>query len=176
VTGDSEPIRMGPTFEQDWPGASSRATECVMNLMRTADELTERIAAILRPYALTPAAAQVLSIIHGAGEPLPQHVIGERMVASRGTVSWLVDGLERRGLVRRLPHPSSRRTVLVEITESAEQLLITFRPAIHALDRASVADLSDEEQDTLVELLGRIQAQLRVGSACDAGGEQRADG
>ena len=158
-------IRMGPTFEQDWPGASSLATECIMNLLRTAGDISERMAELLRPYDLTPTQAQVLSIIHGAGEPLPHHIIGERLVVARGTVSFLVDTLERRGLVRRVPHPNSRRTVLVAITEEAERLLHGYRPRIHQLDRDLVAGLCAEEQDTLLELLGRVQARVAVGDA-----------
>ena len=162
MPGEYPVIRLGPTFEENWPGASARATECVLNLLRTADETMERLAEILRPYDLTPAAGQVLSIIHGAREPLPHHVIGERLVASRGTVSWLVDGLERRGLVRRVPHPTSRRIVLVAVTAEAERLLHEFRPHIHQLDRDLVAGLSAGEQETLLDLLGRIQVRLHT--------------
>lgn len=169
MAGEPTPIRMGPTFEQDWPGASARATECVMNLIRAASDAGERIAAVLRPYGLTPAQSQVLSIIHGAGEPLPHHVIAERLVTARGTVSFLVDGLERRGLLRRVPHPASRRTVLVAITDAAERLLLEFRPRIHQVDRDLVAGLSTAEQDTLIDLLGRIQA--RAASAAGCGGD-----
>lgn len=162
------PIRMGPSFEEDWPGASARATECVMNLIRTAAELSERIADLLRPCDLTPAQAQTLSILHGAGEPLPHHTIAERLMTSRGSVSFLVDSLERRGLVRRLPHPTSRRIVLVGITDDALPLLRRFRPAIHALDCAAVAGLTRVEQDALIDLLGRIQRRLHAPPLTDA--------
>ena len=54
----SEPVRMGPDFEQDWPGADARATDCVMNLVLAGDQVVERIADILRPLDLTPAVAQ----------------------------------------------------------------------------------------------------------------------
>lgn len=163
-TRESGPVRMGPTFEQDWPGASARATDCVMNILRSADWLSERIATLLRPYDLTPAQAQTLSIIHGAGEPLPHHVIAERLVTSRGTVTWLVDGLAQRGLLVRRPHPTSRRTVLVAVTDEAVRLLHEFRPKIHQLDRDVVADLSAAEQGLLIDLLARIQAWTKTGA------------
>jgi DNA-binding MarR family transcriptional regulator len=156
---------MGPTFEQDWPGASARATECIMNLLRTAGDISERIAELLRPHGLTLAQANLLSIVHGAGEPLPHHVIAERLLTARGTVSFLVDGLERRGLLRRVPHPTSRRTVLVAITTEAERLLHEFRPHIHQLDRDLVSGLCAEEQETLLRLLGKVQERLTGGEA-----------
>lgn len=160
MTGESGPIRMGPAFEQDWPGASARATECVMNAIRTGDRASARLAELLRPHDLTPSAFQVLAIIHGAREPLPHHVIGERLLTSRGTVTFLVDGLERRGLVRRQPHPSSRRTVLVAITDEADRLVHTIQPQIHAMDRETTRGLIEAEQEILIELLGRMQVGL----------------
>jgi DNA-binding MarR family transcriptional regulator len=168
VTGEPTPIRMGPTFEQDWPGASASATECVMNVIRTADQASARQAELLRPYDLTPSAFQVLAIIHGARESLPHYVIGERLLTSRGTVTFLVDVLERRGLVRRLPHPSSRRTVLVAITEEADRLMHEIQPQIHAMDRETTRGLSEAEQETLIELLGRVQAALAGPDGCEA--------
>src|ERR671923_440387 len=158
---DAPAVRMGPTFEQDWPGASARATECVMNAVLLGDLFVEALGRLLRPYRLSPATAQVLSILDGAGEPLPHHVISQRLLVSRGTVTWLVTALEKRGLVRRIAHPSDRRAVLVELTAAGAALHQRFRPLIHRLDQQVVADLTPQEQDTLIELLGRMQAQAR---------------
>src|SRR5207244_1269678 len=121
----------------------------------------ETLGRLLRPFGLTPATAQVLSILHGAGEPLPHHLISQRLLVSRGTVTWLVTALEKRGLVQRAAHPSDRRTVLVRLTPAGEALHRRYRPLIHRLDQDVVTDLSAQEQDTLIELLGRMQAQAR---------------
>jgi DNA-binding MarR family transcriptional regulator len=162
---DPQPVRMGETFEADWPGAGASATDCVMNVILAADLSVAAIAEVLRPFELTPAAAQVLSIVHGAREPLPHHVIADRMLVRRGTVTWLVDGLEKRGLVCRVPHPESRRTVLVEVTAAGTALLGRFRPLIHSVDCVLVADLTPAEQELLVDLLSRVQARGRQANA-----------
>lgn len=158
-------IRMGSTFEQDWPGAKAQATECVLNLVRTGEWALDAVARLMKPYGLTPAEAQLLSIVHGAGEPLPHRVIADRLVVSRGMVTWLVNGLEQRGLVRRIAKPRDRRTVLVALTEAGHELHAVFRPRIHQLDARVVGDLSTEEQETLLRLLGSIQARLLTLSA-----------
>lgn len=163
---DSIPIRLGPAFERSWPAASIGAVECIMNLLRTADWASARHASLLRPYDLTTTQLGVLAILYDAGEPIPHHVIGTRLLTKAGTVSWLVDGLERRGLVRRVPHPTSRRTVLVALTEEAVPLVREILPLLHAADRAMVADLNAEEQETLVSLLGRVQLTIRMTDAC----------
>src|SRR4051794_12554920 len=98
-----------PEFEVLYPTASTRATECAMNLVFTADLLQKRIATLLQPLHLTPASGLVLSILADAASALPPNAIADRLIISRPTVTGLLDSLERRAYIRRLPHPSDRR-------------------------------------------------------------------
>jgi DNA-binding MarR family transcriptional regulator len=72
----------------------------------------------------------------------------------------LLDTLERRGLIRRVPHPTDRRKLLIDITDRARPVLDRLLPRVHGANRDVFAVLSDEECATLVGLLGRVQAQL----------------
>ena len=155
-----EPARMGPTYEQDWPGASARATHCLMNTILVGNLLLEEFARLLEPHALTPAQFQTLAILHGEDEPLPHNVIAQRLLVSRGTVTWLIDALEKRGYVQRESHPSSRRTVLVAVTEAGHAIVREVTPIIQRCDLDVTADLSVDEQDLLVDLLARMQRSL----------------
>src|SRR5262249_43622651 len=96
----------------------------------------------------------------GAGEPLPPHVIAARLLVTSGTMTSLLDTLERRGLVRRVPHPNDRRKLLIDITDEARTILDRMLPRVHGTSRDAFAVLSDAECQTLDELLQRVQAQL----------------
>src|SRR6266568_6556102 len=54
-----------------------------------------------------------------ADGPLTQRQLGERLSFTSGAITMLVDRLEEAGWVRRRPHPSDRRYVLVELTPEA---------------------------------------------------------
>lgn len=162
-------IRMGEDFGWDYPDASALATECVLNLIHTGDMLLRRGRTILREYGLTETSANVLAILRGAGTPLPPYVIGDRLLVTRGAVTGLLDSLERRGLVRRLPHPSDRRMLLVDLTSTAHQLLSELLPRVHREERAWMSCLTSEEQNMLVELTGKIQSYLGTEHADEAG-------
>ena len=69
----------------------------------------------LDEYQLSPSARQILAVVEGAGEPLEPSIIAERLLITTGSVTSLLDNLEKRGLIRRLPHPDDRRKLLVEI-------------------------------------------------------------
>jgi DNA-binding MarR family transcriptional regulator len=154
------PLRVDPTFEDEFPGTSAVATECVINLLRTSDLLVGEMTRWLRPHQLSPTAALVVAVVEGAGGALTPNEIGERLLITSGTMTTVIDTLERRGYVRRVPHPSDRRKVLIEITESARSFLDRTMPQIHAMEREWVALLESEEQAHLVELLGKVQARL----------------
>jgi DNA-binding MarR family transcriptional regulator len=149
-------------FEARYPDASATATDCAMNLVLTADLLVKRIAALLRPFDLTPASGLALSILADAAAPLHPHQIAERLIISRATVTGLMDSLERRGYVTRTQHPSDRRMLLIEPTDAGRQVADAFRPVVHAQEKLWMAALNTGEQEELVQLLQRVQASLNA--------------
>lgn len=157
----TEPIVQVPqSFEQEFPGASKLASDCVINLLLTADLILSEMGRWLRPDGLAPTTAQIIAIIEGAGEPLPPHVISDRLLVTRGTVTSLLDTLEKRGLVRRRPHPEDRRKLLVEITDEARGLVDARMPQLHARERDWLTGVTPEDQAALLRALGAIQARV----------------
>jgi DNA-binding MarR family transcriptional regulator len=61
---------------------------------------------------------RVLALRRLAVQALTQRALAERLSADQPYVTLMVDDLERRGLVRRKPHPTDRRAKLVELTAS----------------------------------------------------------
>jgi DNA-binding MarR family transcriptional regulator len=163
-------------FEDEFPDARRAATVCATNLIRTADRLLAEIDRRRRTVAdLSASASQILAIVEGAGEPLPPHVIGDRLLVTSGTMTSVLDTLERRGLIRRVPHPSDRRKLLIDITDEARRVLDRMLPRVHGASRDAFAVLSDAECETLVALLERVQARLQAleQEAVPEGGERR---
>jgi len=117
-------------------------------------------------HRLSSTARMVLAVIEGAGEPLEPGVIASRLIITSGSMTSLLDTLEKRGLVRRLPHPDDRRKLLVDVTDEAEAILDAMLPALHARERDVVgAALSADEQRQLLGMLARVQR-----SAAEAAG------
>ena len=112
----------------------------------------------LDEYQLSPSARQILAVVEGAGEPLEPSVIAERLLITTGSVTSLLDNLEKRGLIRRLPHPEDRRKLLIEITPAAQAIVDELLPALHAREREVVsAALSADEQRDLLRLITKLQ-------------------
>ena len=88
---------------------------------------------------------------------LPMGKIGARLQVHRTSVTNLIDGLERDGLVTRAPHEQDRRTVLASITDAGRE---TAERATAVLNEAlfGTAPLGDEALEAVSELLGGFRA------------------
>lgn len=158
-------IKIAPDFEERYPNSSVRATECAMNLVLTAELLEKRIAALLQPFDLSPATGLVLSILADSASPLSPNAIADRLIISRASVTSLLDSLEKRGFVKRQPHPSDRRMLLVELTETGRKTASAFRPVVHAHQKVWLDSLDESEQEQVIEMLQRVQASLTAADA-----------
>lgn len=153
-------VKIAPDFEKRYPDSSAKATECAMNLVLTADLLEKRIASLLLPFDLSPATGLVLSILVDSETPVSPNNIADRLIISRASVTSLLDTLEKRGFVKRQPHISDRRMILVVLTDSGRQVANKFRPIVHQHQKVWLNALNEKEQEQLIKMLQRLQASL----------------
>lgn len=171
-------VRVGEDFEDEYPGADRLATEAYANLLRTGELLMElHNRQTQDQYQLSASARQVLAVIEGADEPLEPSVIADRLLVTTGSMTSLLDNLEKRGLVARRPHPGDRRKLLIDITPAAQAIVDDLLPSLHARERDVItAALSPNEQRTLLRLVAKVQhAGVEARSAPYPVGTRRRD-
>ena len=125
----------------------------------------------LEPLGLSPRAWGVLSTLVESG-PLTQIQLATATATDRTAMVYLLDELERQGLVERMPNPGDRRSYLIHLTPQGTQ---TQRKA--AAELATQADtllkpLAAAERRQLVDLLTRIADhwdELNPGGAAKKG-------
>jgi MarR family transcriptional repressor of emrRAB len=118
-------------------------------VFRVAWLLETRIDEALAPHGLTMREYLALVLIaDDAVEPLRPSDLSVTLDATRTQVTRLLDGLERKKLVRRLPHVEDRRSLQLAHTEEGRALLRRAAPAVHAAYRAAWrgAGLDDTRQ------------------------------
>ena len=154
------PIRVSRDFAAKYPDGSASATECAMNLARTGDMIVGRVAAALQPMNVSPAGGLALGILVDAGKPCPPNYISDRLIVIRATVTGVLDSLAKRGLVRREPHPTDRRMVLVHLTKAGTRMADKVRRTVHRAEAEWIGSLSEAERAQLTQLLGKVQKGL----------------
>ena len=164
-------VRVESSFERRWPGASGPATECVLNAYVLAVMIERASTAWLKDQGLPSLTAfNVLTILHGAGEPLQPSTISDRLMVTRGTLTGILDTLERNGYTQRTQHAQDGRMRWVRLTSKGQAVVDALRPRIHRAERGLVTSLTRAEQEMLIDMLGRMQqaaSELRFDSEPD---------
>lgn len=114
--------------------------------------LNQRLDAHVRRVAdgLGITASQAIALRELA-EPMTLSELAERMSCEASNASYVVDRMERQGLVSRQPHPSDRRAKRLVLTEGGESCRANVLDALSV--EAPISALDDTEQDVLAELL-----------------------
>ena len=108
----------------------------VIAVVRAADRLRRRYAALFDRYDLTLQQFNVLRILRGARPAgLPTLAIAERMIERAPGITRLIDRLVRKGLVARCPGEADRRVVVCRITPQGLQLLKRLDHPVARADR-----------------------------------------
>ena len=137
----------------------SVAQEGVVSVMRTADLLRRRMAALVEPYGITVQQFNVLRILRGGGpDGLPTLEVGARMVEETPGITRLMDRLEAKGFVRRQRCPKDRRQHLCWITREGLELLAALDGPVVQHSREALKGLGRQEQSALVRLLDQVRA------------------
>lgn len=109
----------------------------------------------LAPLGLTVAQAHALSALYHQDGLLAKDLARELSIDA-GSLTPMLDRLEKQGLLARCPHPEDRRATRLCATERAREL----RPALEAALSAASARLAEkfapEELETLLTLLRRL--------------------
>jgi DNA-binding MarR family transcriptional regulator len=136
------------------PDLARRATEALERLACSAGRELDRHAG---GYGLSDAKLEVLEVLCCRDELRAcLHALGDELGVTRPNVTKLVDGLERGGLVERLPHPSDGRMVHAHLTPQGLEIADEALPGRHDLMRRLWDALDDEQLQQLVGLLDQV--------------------
>lgn len=123
------------------------------------------VSRVTRRQGLSHAALNALAVIEGNGGPLPAGEVSARMHVTSGTMTSVLDTLERKGYVRRLADPADRRRVLVDITPDAQDVLDRLLPEIQQLGTVVMGTLGHERLEALLDTLSVVREA--IGTAPD---------
>ena len=112
-------------------------------------------AALARHAGISATDLDALEHLEADG-PLTQRDLGERLALTSGTVTMLVDRLERAGWVHRRPHPSDRRYVLIELSPLAAASAPEGLTDYHSRVRALAAEVPAGQREAVAAFLAAV--------------------
>lgn len=153
MTTDAAEIR-----EEHRTALARMAVDAVIAVAACAERDLDRHAA---EFGISDAKLEVLEVLSCcSGRRACLFSLGDRLGVTRPNITKLVDGLERSGLVTRIPHPDDRRMVQAQLTPEGAAVAAQALPGRIAIMERAWASLDDEELERLVWVLRRAAAEL----------------
>lgn len=151
------PSRLQTEIRQSKPFQSA-SEEAYLNLLRTADLLSQAVNATLKPFGLSETQYNVLRILRGAGKDgLACREIGSRMVTRDPDITRLLDRLEARGLVVRGREQQDRRVIVTRITRDGLTLLAGLDRPLNEVLEGKLRHVGIQKLRALIELLELVR-------------------
>jgi DNA-binding MarR family transcriptional regulator len=152
-------------WRQERPDLELGAMATIGRLGRLFAHLAPRVEAVLLRHGLTTGEFDVLAALRRGGAPhrqTPSDLAGALMLSPAAMTNRL-DRLETAGLVRREPHPTSRRSLLVSLTDEGRRVVDAAVTEHVANEEALLAGLTAAQRRQLDDLLRRLLASFESG-------------
>lgn len=146
-TSSPPPVRRGK--------AQDRALKLWVILSRAREAVTAKLADDIGRHDLTLTEFGILEVLYHKG-PMLLGEVQRRILVSSGGVTYLIDRLEKKGLVERRACTEDRRARYAALTEAGEALIGEIFPEHAATIEELFSPLTAEEQQIATDLLRRV--------------------
>lgn len=123
----------------------SKATRTILDLAQ--DDMVR--------YGLNPTEFATLELLyHRGAQPLQK--IGERILLTSGSITYVVNNLEKKGYLERVRSDQDRRVTFAQITEKGRSLLNNIFPQHWKQIEHIMDGLSNDEKQQAIDLIKRL--------------------
>lgn len=129
-------------------------------LSRAHKAITEMTNQFFQDQGLNPTEFAVLELLYHKGhQPLQQ--IGQKILLASGSITYVVDKLEKRGYIKRILCPNDRRVTYAQITEEGTAFMDRVFPMHEQQLHEIMSVLSDEEKEQAIQLVKKLGLSIR---------------
>jgi DNA-binding MarR family transcriptional regulator len=125
--------------------------------------ITERVA----PHGLTTLQFTTLSVLSRHGAPLSTSQLARRAFMTPQSMSEVIHALERKGLIKRDPHPNHRRTLPATLTAKGRRVLATCEEAVSEFEDSMLDGFSEKDRATFLDMVKAAVRNLGGGFPSD---------
>jgi DNA-binding MarR family transcriptional regulator len=110
----------------------------------------------MQPFGITPGQARALGVLARHGTMRPGELSEHLRIAPRSATE-VVDGLQERGMVERLPDPADRRATLLSLTPAGAATAAHIRAERGAQGERFFAALPEADRTELARILTALR-------------------
>src|SRR5699024_4024166 len=122
---------------------------------RALEELRKRATEDVKRHGLNLSEFAVLELLYHKG-PQPIQVIGKKVLLASSSITYVIDKLEDKELIKRQACPKDRRVINVALTPDGESLISGIFPEHRRAIAEMFDNLTHEEKETAIELIKKV--------------------
>ncbi|RTR36150.1 MarR family transcriptional regulator [Robertmurraya yapensis] len=127
--------------------------------VRLSKKMTRIINHYLKPYHITTEQWAVLRTLHESDQ-ITQKDLSVRTDKDQATLTKILDLIENRELIKRVPNPTDRRSFLIEITDKGASLVEELTNFIEEIFTKIVNGIEHEKLATFQEVLHSLETNI----------------
>lgn len=142
------------------PADQPHATAAVLAIFKTSSWLLSEVNPVFGEYGITATRFDALEALSRCSAGARPAELRDMLHLPAQTITGVLDQLQAAGLVRRSPHPSDRRSTMVELTEAGRAAIDRICPPLIDIEEDCMSGLSPAEQRQLTDLLAKVQTRI----------------
>lgn len=140
--------------------STDRALKLFIVLSRASKVILEEAHKVNEKYGLNSTEFGVLELLHHRGRQ-PIQKIGQKILLRSGSMTYVVDKLEKRGFLERLLCEEDKRVTYISITETGIELIQSIFPEHTKNIESLMSGLDAKEQNEAIDLLRKLGLSVR---------------
>ena len=124
---------------------------------------TKSIVKRTNKLGLMPGQPKILEFL-SAHNGCTQKEIGLGCALDKSTITFLLSGMEKQDLIRKVSHASDKRSYLIHLTEKGEKTAAEVKDIFHAVDNAAWKNTDASDKTAFIKMLKRIIENLKTES------------
>jgi len=133
----------------------SRSLQLFSEICKTNRYITDAAVEHIKLFGLNLTEFAVLELLFHKGDTPIQH-IGKRILISSGNMTYVLDKLEAKGFIKRLPCPKDRRVTYAVLTDEGRHLISSIFPEHELMIDQLFSQINKTEKEMLIYLLKKM--------------------
>lgn len=150
-------------YSAKMPEVDVLSVEVCLNFLNTAREMLEAFQFHFSKHGISEGKFTILMLLlRQQDHRLLPSELAEKAGVTRGTITGLLDGLEKGGWIERESHKDDRRKITIHLQEEGKSRLIEMLPDHYLKTSKLMNNLEPKEKKELLRLVMKVQKGISV--------------
>ncbi|NBJ67966.1 MULTISPECIES: MarR family transcriptional regulator [Clostridia] len=128
-------------------------------LIKASKALQEHVMEDIKNYGMKTSEFTILETLYHKGKQTVRE-ISDSVLIKTGSITYVIDRLEEKGMLLREHCHKDRRVVYIDITDEGKKLMDEIFPKHQKVIEELFMDISDEQKQTVIDVLKKIGKRL----------------